>query len=60
MSVDEIKTKVMQTATNSIVDRLLRNSGLEDMINHPKKYKMEVTFEDDGATIKVKKRRDSK
>ena len=57
MSINEVKDYVVSKATDSIVSRFLRNAGIEDIINHPKRYRLELTFEDDGVTVKIKKKK---
>lgn len=57
MSINEIKDKAVSRVTDSIATRILRNAGLEDIINNPKRYKMEVNFEVDGVTLKIRKKK---
>lgn len=43
-------------ATESIMNRFLRNAGIENMIEHPTEYKLEVSFTKEGADIKIRKK----
>ena len=53
-----LKEKVTEKVIESIVSRFLKNSGLDDIIENPKKYEMTFKFNDDGFTLNVKKDED--
>lgn len=45
-----------QAAAESIFMRFLRNAGIENMVNNPKAYEMTMSFNDEGAVIKIKRK----
>lgn len=46
----------VNNAAESIMMRFLRNSGIDAMINNPKAYEMVMSFNDEGAVIKIRRK----
>lgn len=46
----------VNNAAESILMRFLRNAGIENMINNPKAYELTMSFINDGAVIKIKRK----
>ena len=51
--------KAANSAMESLFMRFLKNAGVEDFIDNPKDYKLEMKFVEDGAVIKIKKGEES-
>lgn len=58
MPINNIKEKVVKKVTDSILERFLKNSGIDDMIDNPKNYKVTLDLDEDGdMTIRISKKR---
>ena len=55
--MNNIFERSMNAAAESLLRRFLRNAGIEDMVDHPKDYKMEMMFSDNGAVIRIDKKK---
>lgn len=46
----------LNVAAESLLRRFLRNAGIENMVDHPLDYKIEASFTETGAVIRIEKK----
>lgn len=55
--MNNIFERSLNVAAESLLRRFLRNAGIEDMVDHPKDYKIEAMFTDSGAVIRIDRKK---
>jgi len=56
--INTVKDKVAKKFTDLLLEKFLKNAGIDDMISNPKNYKVILDFDDDGdMTIRISKKR---
>ena len=48
----------MGLVIESLVNRFMKNSGIEDMVDNPKDYELKIKFDDNGVTLRIQKDED--
>ena len=54
--LENVKEKVVGKVTDTLLSRLLRNAGIEDIVNHPEKYKVELEIDRGEIKLCVKRK----
>ena len=49
--------KAMNNAAEGMLNRFLRNAGIEDIVDHPKDYKLEMSFIENGIVMKIDRKK---
>ena len=53
---ENVKESLKEKAMDKIIDRFLRNAGIEEMVEHPEEFYVISYVEDGGFTFKIRKK----